>query len=429
MTPEVLEQGSTQKRAKGESLEAFLKRASHMSIVGKGVEIMENLNMCKNLSVLYLYDNKISKIAGLELCKNLSRLYLQNNQIETIEGLDCGLDRLTDLHLSGNKLTLITGLHALPSLETLHVDHQKTSQPLEFDVASMEALGNSLKHLTATSNRIKDLTPLTALGKIQDIDLSNNDISEWEQEVKNVLVCCEEMVNLNINANPVNHTVLKLRQRAILASKSLECFNEKDIPNVERDFLYNMEMARKRNQRTGASQAASGGVPFTRQDSMNGPGTLTTMPSFNSLDRKVLNNLGVKVSFNGMEENRPIPHLPPYASQYSVSKALDQRRAALRSGMRRAQVARAAEISLMPLEQRPIEDLQAVFAAQFMAAHGALTVGMSGGGGGGMVTAVGGASGPRPLSPKSSELGLMGSTRSMHDFFSTASESNTIAEF
>ncbi|KAJ3213167.1 hypothetical protein HDU67_003220 [Dinochytrium kinnereticum] len=180
MTPEALEQGSTQKRVKGEPIEAFLKRASHMSIVGKGVEVMENLTMCRNLSVLYLYDNRITAIVGLECCKNLTRLYLQNNQIEEIEGLDCGLDRLTDLHLSGNKISLITGLHALPSLETLHVDHQKTSVPLEFDVASMEALSASLKHLTATSNRIKDLTPLTALCRLEDIDISNNDVSDWE---------------------------------------------------------------------------------------------------------------------------------------------------------------------------------------------------------------------------------------------------------
>ncbi|KAI8852638.1 hypothetical protein BC829DRAFT_414359 [Chytridium lagenaria] len=348
MTLEVLEQGFTQKRIKGEPIETFLKRASHMSIVGKGVEMMENLSMCRNLSVLYLYDNKITRIAGLEACKNLTRLYLQNNQIEVLEGLDCGLDRLTDLHLSGNKLSLITGLHALPSLETLHVDHQKTNLPLEFDIMSMESLGNSLKHMTATSNRIKDLTPLTALRILQDIDLSNNDISEWD-----------DLAMLNINMNPVNQNVLKLRQRSILASKSLECFNEKNIPPVEREFLYNMEMARKRAQRNPPAPPGSM-APFGRQDSF-GPPNLTAMPSFNSIDRKVLNNLGGKVSFGGIEEPRPIPHLPPYATQYrdlmlhqvaTVSKALDHRRAALRSGMRRAQVARAAEISLMPVEQK-----------------------------------------------------------------------------
>ncbi|KAJ3195027.1 hypothetical protein HK101_001289 [Irineochytrium annulatum] len=50
LTSETLENGSTQKRTKGEASEVFLRRVTHVSIVGKGVEIMENFNLCRNLS-------------------------------------------------------------------------------------------------------------------------------------------------------------------------------------------------------------------------------------------------------------------------------------------------------------------------------------------------------------------------------------------
>ena len=56
----------------------------------------DGLSNCHALSVLYLYDNLISKIEGLASCRNLTHLYLQNNHISQIEGLD-NLHRLSKL--------------------------------------------------------------------------------------------------------------------------------------------------------------------------------------------------------------------------------------------------------------------------------------------------------------------------------------------
>lgn len=47
----------------------------------------EDLSLCKNLSVLYLYDNRISQITNLNYATNLTHLYLQNNCISCIENL------------------------------------------------------------------------------------------------------------------------------------------------------------------------------------------------------------------------------------------------------------------------------------------------------------------------------------------------------
>ena len=54
LSQDILEQGSTQKRNRGESLETFLRRVSHISIVSRGIESMTQcLTMCKNLSGIY----------------------------------------------------------------------------------------------------------------------------------------------------------------------------------------------------------------------------------------------------------------------------------------------------------------------------------------------------------------------------------------
>jgi len=51
---------------------------------------------CRNLTVLYLYDNTLTRIPLLDRNVNLSHLYLQNNRIDKIEGLS-SLTRLAKL--------------------------------------------------------------------------------------------------------------------------------------------------------------------------------------------------------------------------------------------------------------------------------------------------------------------------------------------
>lgn len=43
--------------------------------------------MCRNLAVLYLYDNQITHICNLDFASSLTHLFLQNNNITHIENL------------------------------------------------------------------------------------------------------------------------------------------------------------------------------------------------------------------------------------------------------------------------------------------------------------------------------------------------------
>ena len=72
---------------------------------------------------------------------------------------------------------------------------------------------------------------------------------------------------------------IRMRERLVLCSESLECLNGKDIPQVERKFVKNLsQVKRKRKSQPKASKQ-----------------------EFNLL---VVDNA------------KPIPHLPPYATQY-----------------------------------------------------------------------------------------------------------------
>lgn len=43
--------------------------------------------MCRNLMVLYLYDNELTHIHNLDFASNLTHLYMQNNNITHIDNL------------------------------------------------------------------------------------------------------------------------------------------------------------------------------------------------------------------------------------------------------------------------------------------------------------------------------------------------------
>lgn len=110
------------KRKRDEDLEHFLRRITHLYCAEKGIErivsetftcwlcntlmttwltslcaiLQEDLSVCRNLSVLYLYDNFIYTLENLSPCQMLTHLYLQNNNISHISNLS-SLHKLSKL--------------------------------------------------------------------------------------------------------------------------------------------------------------------------------------------------------------------------------------------------------------------------------------------------------------------------------------------
>ncbi|KAJ8324648.1 hypothetical protein QVD99_002669 [Batrachochytrium dendrobatidis] len=280
LTADIVAAGSTAKRNKNELICTYLSRISHVSVVGRGIVDMSGISVSSNnLTVLFLYDNKIQVIQGLENCHNLTRLYLQNNNISSISGLETGLYKLSVLNISGNKIKIISGLHNLPNLQTLYVDKQilNKDEAVEFDLDTLAGLSTSLTTLTATCNNMANVSCLGVLNNLQNLDLRGNVIQDTD-ELEILVERCKSLSSLQIANNLIRDRYL--RQKLILANSMLRSIDGKDVTQTEHEFLCRMEAQR-----------------FTRSK-------LSTQPKQTLHDQ--------------LEEpqSHPIPHLPPYASQY-----------------------------------------------------------------------------------------------------------------
>ena len=161
ITSALLIKSSSQKPAKNEEREVFLKKLTHSNLNEKGIQkivrdnkpflhlahedltplFQENLEQCPNLRVLYLYDNFINTIENIGFATKLTHLYLGNNNISKMEGMET-LKNLTKLYLGGNSISVVEGLENCVLLEELHIPTQSLpeGQELTFCPGSIGAL-------------------------------------------------------------------------------------------------------------------------------------------------------------------------------------------------------------------------------------------------------------------------------------------------
>ncbi|KAH0617662.1 hypothetical protein JD844_016124 [Phrynosoma platyrhinos] len=210
----------------------------------------DDLSLCKNLNVLYLYDNQIRQIHNLDFASNLRHLYLQNNCITRIENL-ASLIKLQKLYLGGNYITVVEGLETLEELRELHVESQQLplGEKLLFDPRSLHSLVKSLSVLNISNNNIDELSDLAVLESISHLIAVDNQIHHIK-DLELVLGVWTKLCKIELNGNPVCHKP-KFRDRVILQSKSLEFLDGKEIKELERQFLMNWKAsrdARKKNR-------------------------------------------------------------------------------------------------------------------------------------------------------------------------------------
>ncbi|GCB76070.1 hypothetical protein scyTo_0020975, partial [Scyliorhinus torazame] len=107
----------------------------------KSIDEIDDLSVCKSLSVIYLYDNNITQIHNLDFAFNLTHLYLQNNNITHIANLS-SLQNLSKLYLGGNCISVVEELEGLTELRELHVENQRLplGEKLLFDPRTLQSL-------------------------------------------------------------------------------------------------------------------------------------------------------------------------------------------------------------------------------------------------------------------------------------------------
>ncbi|XP_019942943.1 protein phosphatase 1 regulatory subunit 42 [Paralichthys olivaceus] len=253
------------KKKRGLSLPDYLKTLTHLNFSHKNIEDIGDVSMCRNLTVLYLYDNQITNICNLGFASKLTHLHMQNNNIAHIDNLS-NLQRLSKLYLSGNRITVVEGLEQLRELKELHLEDQKLApgEKLLFDPRTLLSLAESLCVLDISNNNIDDISDLAVLREIQTFSAADNELHNME-ELEDVFGFWPQLLQMDLRGNPASKK-RKYRDRLIIACKSLEVLDERDISEVTRQFLINWKTskeAKKKKHNTLMLPGPLSSDPFT----------------------------------------------------------------------------------------------------------------------------------------------------------------------
>ncbi|XP_028659425.1 protein phosphatase 1 regulatory subunit 42 isoform X1 [Erpetoichthys calabaricus] len=235
------------KNRRDEPLAQYLKRITHLNFSNKNIVDIDDLSMCRNLTVLYLYDNQIKQICNLSFASNLTHLYLQNNSITQIENLS-SLPKLSKLYLGGNCITVVEGLEKLELCE-LHIESQRLplGEKLLFDPRTLHSLSTYLSVLNISNNAIDEITELSVLHNLTQFYAANNKLQDVK-ELELVFSKWTKLQKLDLSGNPVCHKP-KYRDHLIMICKSLEVLDGKEINETFRQFLTNWKASKEAKRR------------------------------------------------------------------------------------------------------------------------------------------------------------------------------------
>uniref|UniRef100_H2QW95 Protein phosphatase 1 regulatory subunit 42 n=2 Tax=Pan TaxID=9596 RepID=H2QW95_PANTR len=237
LTLDLIARNSNLKPRKEETISQCLKKITHINFSDKNIDAIEDLSLCKNLSVLYLYDNCISQITNLNYATNLTHLYLQNNLL-------LFFNNVSDFYDYGNYIAVIEGLEELGELRELHVENQRLplGEKLLFDPRTLHSLAKSLCILNISNNNIDDIRDLEILENLNQLIAVDNQLLHVK-DLEFLLNKLMKLWKIDLNGNPVCLKP-KYRDRLILVSKSLEFLDGKEIKNIERQFLMNWKASK-----------------------------------------------------------------------------------------------------------------------------------------------------------------------------------------
>ncbi|XP_073924681.1 protein phosphatase 1 regulatory subunit 42 [Castor canadensis] len=263
LTLDLIAKSSNLKPRKEETIAQCLKKITHINFSERNIDAIDDLSLCKNLSVLYLYDNHISQVGNLNYSTNLTHLYLQNNCISCIENLR-SLKKLEKLYLGGNYIAVIEGLEGLKELRELHVESQRLplGEKLLFDPRTLRSLAKSLSILNISNNNIDDIKDLEILENLNHLIAVDNQLLHVK-DLEFLLNKLMKLWKMDLNGNPVCLKP-KYRDRLILVSKSLEFLDGKEIKNMERQFLINWKASKdaKKTSKKKDSKSKDASNPY-----------------------------------------------------------------------------------------------------------------------------------------------------------------------
>ena len=147
---------------------------------GRGIAALDGIERLTQLTVVFLFDNRISDLSPLASLTRVRVLSLDVNRVSDVGPL-ASLTRLTALGLDANQVTDVSPLSSLTQLTLLYMNRNRIS-----DVSALASL-NQLFILSLDANRISDVTALVdnrGLGDGDEIFLRDNPLGDDALEVQ-----------------------------------------------------------------------------------------------------------------------------------------------------------------------------------------------------------------------------------------------------
>ena len=200
-----------------------LSKLESLNLSGNEVSDLRPLMGLPRLKKLDVSNNLIIETSTVGAMGTLEELNLSGNRIGNFSGLE-KLKKLTDLDLSGTgvKDAVLAELYGLRSLLRLNLKENsglsdKAVSALKSELRGCNILTSELiyeidlaghtvrsdeKHLAFPSSGISDLSGLSRLNRLEELDLSNNEISNLY--MFEVCACRESLKTLNLSNNRIS---------------------------------------------------------------------------------------------------------------------------------------------------------------------------------------------------------------------------------
>lgn len=115
------------------------------------------------------------------------------------------LVNLRKLYLERNCIQKLDGLDNCRKLEELYLGHQQLppGANFAFDEYSLAAISNTLRVLDIPNARLQKIKPLYYLEQLDILNMADNGIDDFENEVCPLLQTMNALRTLNLRGNPV----------------------------------------------------------------------------------------------------------------------------------------------------------------------------------------------------------------------------------
>ena len=138
--------------------------------------------------------------------------------------MDCFSEctKLRKLYLENNRINRLEGLQNCTSLEELYLGHQNITVAAEFtfDEYSLAAISGSLMMLDLPEVKLVNCKPLYFLENITKLNLENNIIEDFDDQVSPILMTLQHLNTLNLKGNPVVRLTPKYRDQVVVLTRA-----------------------------------------------------------------------------------------------------------------------------------------------------------------------------------------------------------------